>query len=211
MVPPTADFHYFFIRFPWTALTFSKKTPPTKNQRKPYVFICFLHFRVCARASKINRKSHRTRFSNDSRHRGLSKDDIFGFETAKWSPRPLRGASGSLLELLWDPPGRQLDPLGAPLGRPWELRGRSWALLVRSWRRFLSQVPETSPAGSDFPGFQLRLMTKTCDIQPKACENHCESLPAAPRLERRIPTRVRRSREASSIRRTLRLRRERSV
>ena len=35
LVPQTADFHYFFIRFPWTALTFSKKTPPTKNLRKP--------------------------------------------------------------------------------------------------------------------------------------------------------------------------------
>ena len=41
--------------------------------------------------------------------------------------------------------------------------------------------------------------------------NHCENLRPAPRIKRRIPTRVRRSREANSIRRTLRLRRERSV
>ena len=132
--------------------------------------MCFLHFRVCAHASKINRKSHQTRFSNDSRHRGLSKDDIFGFETAKLSPRPLRGASGSLLELLWDPPGRQLDPLGAPLGRPWELRGRSWALLARSWRRFFAQILETSSVGPDFPRFGLRSGTKTSEILPKTCE-----------------------------------------
>ena len=113
---------------------------------------------------------------------GSRKTTCSTFELPKWSPRPLRGASGSLLELLWDPPGRQLDPLGAPLGPPWELRGRSWALLVRSWRRFLSQVPETSPAGSDFPGFQLPLVKKTCEIQTKACENDYENLPAAPRL-----------------------------
>ena len=120
-------------------------------------------------------------------------------EAPKWSPRCLRGASEGLLWLLWDPPGSQLDPLGAPLGPPWELRGRSWTLLVRPWRRFLSQIPETSPGGSVFPPFQLRLVRKTCEIQPKACENQCENLPAAPRLQRRIPTRVRRSREANSI------------
>ena len=45
----------------------------------------------------------------------------------------------------------------------------------------------------------------------ESLREHGENLPAAPRLPRRTPTRVRRSREASSIRRTRRLRRERSV
>ena len=108
------------------------------------------------------------------------------FETPKCSPRPLRGASGSLLKLLWDPPGRQLDPLGAPLGRPWELRGRSWALLARSWRRFFAQILETSSAGPDFLRFGLRLDTKTCETLQKNLRNRSENLKPAPRIKRRI-------------------------
>ena len=123
----------------------------------------------------------------------------------------LRGVSGAPQKASCGSSGTLLAANWSPLAPPWALLGASGTLLVRSWRRFFSKIPETSPGGSDFPGFQLRLVTKTCEIQPKACENHCENLPAAPRLERRIPTRVRRSREASSIRRTLRLRRERSV
>ena len=45
----------------------------------------------------------------------------------------------------------------------------------------------------------------------KNLRNHGENLRPAPRIKRRIPTRVRRSREANSIRRTRRLRREHGV
>ena len=171
-----------------------------------------MYFGVCAHVSKIIGKSLRTRSSSDSRRRERSKHYFLSFGAPKSSPRSLWGASGGLLGLLWHPPGRQLRPLGALLGAPWELRGRSWALLARSWRRFFSQLCKFSSAGLGLARFGLHFEAKTCEILPRACENHYESLPAAPRLERRIPTRVRRSREASSIRRTLACNdRERSV
>ena len=136
-MPPTADFHYFFIRFPWTALTFSKKTRPTKNMGKTRVFTCFLHLRVCARASKINRKSHRMRFSSDSRHRELSNDDFFRCRSAEMvsevSPGRLRRPPVAPLGPSWQPTG----PPWLPLGPSLELRGRSWfALGDASSRKF---------------------------------------------------------------------------
>ena len=155
---------------PSTALTFTKKKQTTKNQQKPHVFTRFLHFRVCAHASKIIGKLLRTPFSSESRHREFSKDYLFELQYAKMVPEVFVITSGSLLGLLRDPPGRKLDPLGAPLGPPWELRGRSWALLARSWRRFFVQILETSSAGPDFLRFGLRLGTKTSEILTKTCE-----------------------------------------
>ena len=54
-------------------------------------------------------------------------------------------------------------------------------------------------------------LLKDRKMKAEDLRNHAENLPAALCLQRRIPTRVRRSREANSIRRTRRLRRERSV
>ena len=160
-MPPAADFNDFFALLTSTALTSSKKTPPTKNVGKHKVLRGFSYFGVCAHVSKIIGKSLRTRSSSESRRRERSKNDFLSFGAPKSSPRSLWGASGGLLGLLWHPPGRQLRPLGALLGAPWELRGRSWALLARSWRRFFAQILETSSAGTDFPRFGFRLGTKT--------------------------------------------------
>ena len=114
-MPPTADFHYFFIRFPWTALTFSKKTRHTENVGRPQVLFVFLHFRVCARASKINGKSHRMRFSSDSRHRELSNNEFFSFRNAEMVSEVS--------------PGRLGRPAVAPLGPSWQPTEPSWRAL----------------------------------------------------------------------------------
>ena len=169
-MPVTADFLDFFTLLPSTARTFSKKTLTTKNLQKTCVFTGFWHIRVCAHASKIiwncfERPSRASHATENSR-----KTICSSFRTPKWSPKSLWITSGSLLGLLRDPPGRQLDPLGAPLGPPWELRRRSRALLARSWRRFFSQLLETSPAGSDFARFGLHSGRETCKIQPETCE-----------------------------------------
>ena len=114
-MPPTADFQYFFTLLPWPALIFSKMTRPTKNIGKPCVFTRFLHCRVCARASKIDEKSHRIRFSSDSRHRGLLTDDFFAFRSAEM-----------ISEVS---PGRLGRPPVAPLGPSWQPTGPSWRAL----------------------------------------------------------------------------------
>ena len=133
-MPPTADFQYFFIRLPWTALIFSKKTRPKKNIGKPCVFTCFLHYRVCARASNIDRKPHRMRFSSDSRHRGLSNDDFFGFRSAEMvseaSPGRLGRPPGAPLALSWPPTGPSWRALGPLLAASGPLLGALGSLLA---------------------------------------------------------------------------------
>ena len=120
MLSPTADFIDFFIRLPSTALTFSKKTPPTKTIGKPQVFTGFLHFGVCAHGSKIIGKSLPTRFSSKSRHRDLSKHIIFEFQNAKIVPEVSRGRLGR-------PPAAPLGPFWPPTWPPWRALGRSLA------------------------------------------------------------------------------------
>ena len=74
-----------------------------------------------------------------------------------------------------------------------------------SKRRLLGPfLDDFRPLGAPFAVEKLR-------NRAESLRNHGENLPAATCLQRRIPTRVRRSREANSIRRTRRLRRERSV
>ena len=103
--------------------------------------------------------------------------------------------------------------------------GASWRA---SWRSLASYAPLLGALGSvsvafvtrnyqNF-GFCINFSPKfrrfACENAAKACENTpktCEYLITAPRTLRRNPTRARRSREANSIRRTRRLRRERSV
>ena len=202
-MPPTADFQYFFIRFPWLALIFSKMTRPTKNIGKPLVFTRFLHCRVCARASIIDEKSHRIRFSSDSRHRGLLTDDFFGFRSAgmvsEVSLGRLGRPPGAPLALSWPPTGPSWRALGHSLGALGPLLGALGALLATllhanslnfvCWSRFSSIW---APSGHEN-------LLKAAKIM----RNRCENLRPAPRIKRRIPTRVRRSREANSIRRTL--------
>ena len=69
---------------------------------------------------------------------------------------------------------------------------------------FVACLRRFRPLGSPFGVAKLRK-------HAESLREHGENLPAALCLPRRTPTRVRRSREASSIRRTRRLRRERSV
>ena len=76
-------------------------------------------------------------------------------------------------------------------------------LLLANSRNFVCQTGFSS-FSTPFGGENLRNSAENL-------RNPGENLPAAPCLQRRTPTRVRRSREASSIRRTRRLRRERSV
>ena len=137
------------------------------------------------------------------------------FEAPKWSPRFLWGASEGLLELLWHCPGRQLDPLGAPLGPPWELWGRSWALLARSCSRLFPKIRATelrrtisNDLGSISVDFPHRKPPKSFREPAKSSRKPAPQR-RAPNAEQQM--RVRRFREANSIRRTLRLRRERSV
>ena len=115
--------------------------------------------------------------------------------------------SGELF-LLWAPFWRPLVPLGALLGVFWYLMRRPW----RSWLGFARCCDPISPKFQLMHQILVRISTvcsrKYAESLRKHAENlrnHDENLPAAPRLQRRIPTRVRRSREASSIRRTLRL------
>ena len=97
-------------------------------------------------------------------------------------------------------------PLGALLGVFWRLMRRPW----RSWLGFARFCDPKSPKCRLLHKILVRISTvcsrKYAESLRKHAENlrnHDENLPAAPRLQRRIPTRVRRSREASSIRRTL--------
>ena len=100
----------------------------------------FLHVFCISAFARTLRKSSGNCFERPSRASHAtenSRKTIFSsFRTPKWSTKSFWITSGGLLGLLWDPPGRQLDPLGAPLGPPWELGGRCWALLACFWRRF---------------------------------------------------------------------------
>ena len=162
-----------------------------------------MHCRVCARASKIDEKSHRIRFSSDSRHRGLLTDDFFGFRSAEMVSEVSLGRlgrpPGAPLALSWPPTGPSWRALGPSLGALGPLLGALGALLATllhanslnfvCWSRFSSIW---APSGHE----NLRKAAKNL-------RNQCENLRPAPRIKRRIPTRVRRSREANSIRRTL--------
>ena len=110
-------------------LTFSKKTRPTKIMGKTLVLTRFLHLRVCARASKINRKSHRMRFSSDSRHREPS-NELFPFAKRR---NCLRGVSGAPRKASWGSSGTLLAANWTLLARPWALLGSFGAALGRSW------------------------------------------------------------------------------
>ena len=170
-----------------------------------------MYFGVCAHGSKITGKSLRTRFSSESRHRDLSKHMIFEFQNANILPEVSPGRLGR-------PPAAPLGPSWPPTWPPWRALGRSLAawgpllgalgsllatLLLANSRNFVCQTGFSS-FSAPFGGENLRNSAENL-------RNPGENLPAAPCLQRRTPTRVRRSREASSIRRTRRLRRERSV
>ena len=130
MLSPTADFIDFFIRLPSTALTFSKKTPPTKTIRKPCVFNRFFAFR-CLRAQFENHRkiasnallkqvtpqrsleAHYFRVSErQNRSRGLSRAS---WEASCGSSGTLLAANLTLLARRW----ALLGSFGAALGRSW--------------------------------------------------------------------------------------------
>ena len=118
-----------------------------KNAKKPQVFICFLHFHVCAHASEILAKTLQKRST------GI-KIQGYGFFAVQVlldccfaAPLPYLGASwallgaswaslGAYLDLLgrsWPPLGPNLEPLGRHLERTRMLLGTSWAPLGSSW------------------------------------------------------------------------------
>ena len=77
-----------------------------------------LHLRVCARNSKIDRKSHRSRFSSDSRHREPSNDDFFRLRNAEMVSEVSPGRLGRS-------PVAPLGPSWQPTGPPWRALGPS--------------------------------------------------------------------------------------
>ena len=154
---------------------------------------CISAFARTLRKSSEHRFERAFRASHATGGSRKTISSVFG--TPKWSPRSLQGALGSLLGFLWDPPGRQLDPLGALLGALWRLGGRSWALLatllLANSRNFVCWTGFYSiwnPFGSE----NLRNSIENL-------RNPSENFATAPRIKRRNPTRVRRSREANSI------------
>ena len=147
----------------------------------------------------MNGTLHRLRFSSDSRHRELSNDDFFGFRNAEMGSEVSLGRlgrpPGAPLALSWQPTGSPWRAFGPSLGALGPLLGALGALLATllhanslnfvCWSRFSSIW---APSGHE----SLRKAGKNL-------RNQCENLTPAPRIKRRIPTRVRRSREANSI------------
>ena len=137
-------FSGFFGGFPVEQADSLEEEATSVKPTKTLVFTGFSHIRACAHASKIDRKSWRTRFSSESRDGSPSKVDFFELGNLKMGPRGLSGASLSALERLlgrsWALLGRSLallrsswDLLGALLGRSLAALGRSWALLEPPW------------------------------------------------------------------------------
>ena len=63
-MPPTADFHYFFIRFPWATQTFSKEGANLEKHAKTYVLLGFFNvFDIVALAHNL-RKYVENRYQN---------------------------------------------------------------------------------------------------------------------------------------------------
>ena len=128
LVPPTADFHDFFIRLPWTALTFSKKTPPTKNVRKPHILMFFAFQRLSARFENQWKIASNALFEQLTPQRALSRRHF------RFSKRQngLRGLSGEPREASWVSSGTLPAANLTPLARPWALLGSFGAALGRS-------------------------------------------------------------------------------
>ena len=156
-MPPTAVFHELFVLLPSTAVTFSKKTRPTKNLKKN---LCFYRFFAYPRL-RARFENHWIITSNTLLER-VTLQKILGRHFFRVSGRqncpggisgspwkgscgfsgtllaanfallahswPLLAALGSLLGCSWDALGTLLDALG----RSWTLLGRSWTLLGRS-------------------------------------------------------------------------------
>ena len=112
---PAIDFADFSMLFRPSASTRSKNTRPAKNLKKICNVLQKSRFSVWAHASKIIRKSLRTRLSSETRHRAPSKNDVFEFRSAKMTSEVPLGCLGRL-------PG----PL---LGPSWPAKSPSWAAL----------------------------------------------------------------------------------
>ena len=119
-------FAYFSMLFRLSAPTRSKKRRPAKNIKKHHRVASKSRFSVCAHASKINRKSFRTRFSSESRYKKLS-------QRPRTATSGLLGACWTQLGHSWAPQEASRDSLGALLGALGRLLGRSWGALGRSW------------------------------------------------------------------------------
>ena len=199
MVPPAAEFNDLFAFLLSTALTFSKKTAPTKTIEKTNGFTNFSHVRVCAHITKIIGKSLRTCVSSDSRHRELSKDEFFGSRNTKMalkvSPGRLGRPPAAALRHSWPPTSLFWRALGRPLAASGPLLGAlGWLLTTLLLANYQNFVCSTGLCSIWAPFGQEILRNSANNLR-----NPGENLRPSPRIECRIPTRVRRSREANSI------------
>ena len=87
------------------------------------MFVVVLKFCVCARASLIIGKSHRTGLSSESRHRRLSKENVMELHNAKIVPQGHQGTR-CIRRLHWGPQ----DPSWPPTPLSWRARGLLHAL-----------------------------------------------------------------------------------
>ena len=108
-----------FMLFRPSASTRSKNTRPAKNLKKNCHVLQKSRFSVWAHASKIDRKSLRTRLSSEMRHRAPSKNNVFEFPSATMTSEVPLGCLGRLPGPLLDPLGPQSRPLGQLLGPFW--------------------------------------------------------------------------------------------
>ena len=103
---------------------------------KAYVFLGFAHVRSGAHDATIDRKSLRTRFSNELRNGSPSNAAFFDSEASKWCPEGCLGRLWALLSGSWRGLGRSWRALGRSWGALGALLGCSWPLLGpsrRSW------------------------------------------------------------------------------
>ena len=118
------------------------------------------------------------------------------------------GCFRGFLRPSWALLGRLLGSLGALLGALWRLLGRSWALLARSCSRLFPKIRATElrrTISDDFGSISVDFPHRK---PPKSFREPAKSS-RKPAPQRRAPNaeqqmRVRRFREANSIRRTLR-------
>ena len=123
-----------------------KKTQPTKNLIKPYVFTGFSHCRICAHAASIFKKSCKNR-STVIKIRGC----IFFavqvlLDSALGCLGRLLSATWTQLGGSWGALGLNLSALGHLLDPTWSLLGASWSQLGRCWAPL---GPNLEPLGAN--------------------------------------------------------------